>query len=438
MQIHTVRDAPQAACDRGTQLPGVSSSKRRNWQQSGQKREFFLKYNSRDFMYKLYAIQTLVRAGRQRRGPTIGEAMKRRQFLAGTGAVAAVASPSFPSPAIAQGARELKLVTTWPKGLPGLGTGAERVARSITALSSGRLRVTVFAAGELVGAFESFDAVAAGVADMYHGAEYYWQAHSPAFSFFAAVPFGLTASEMEAWIYWGGGQELWDKLSAGFNIKPLLVGNTGVQMAGWFVKEVTGIESYQGLRYRMPGLGGEVLRRLGAIVVNLPGSEIVSSLQSGAIDAGEWIGPWNDMALGLHEAANYYYYPGFHEPGTAFALGINKTLWDALGPEDQNLIATAAAAENVRLLAEFDANNSTALGTLARDHGVQLRKFDDDILRAFGKASGEVVAEIGTGDPLTRRVYESYMNFRKASTPWTDISERAYLNARALDFPYGE
>jgi TRAP-type mannitol/chloroaromatic compound transport system substrate-binding protein len=272
---------------------------------------------------------------------------------------------------------------------------------------------------------------------MYHSAEYYWQMSSPAFSFFCTVPFGLTANEMDAWIYWGGGQELWDELSAGFKIKPLLVGNTGVQMAGWFVKEVTGIESYQGLRYRMPGLGGEVLSRVGAIVVNLPGGEIVSSLQSGAIDASEWIGPWNDMALGLQEAAKYYYYPGFHEPGTAFALGINKAVWDGLSPDDRNVIAAAAAAENVRSLAEFNANNTAALDTLVSEHGVQVRKLDDAIVRALGKASGEVLAEISQHDPLTRRVYESFLGFRKNAIRWSDLSEHAYLNARALDFPYG-
>jgi TRAP-type mannitol/chloroaromatic compound transport system substrate-binding protein len=363
--------------------------------------------------------------------------MKRRKFLASTGAVAGVAV-AFPKPAITQGVRELKLVTSWPKGLPGLGTGAERVARSITALSGGRLQVNVFAAGEFVGAFESFDAVAAGVADMYHSADYYWQSYSPAFSFFCAVPFGLTASEMNSWIYWGGGQELWDTLGAEFSLKPLLVGNTGVQMGGWFAKEVTGVESYKGLRYRMPGLGGEVLRRLGAIVVNLPGGEIVASLQSGAIDASEWIGPWNDMALGLHEAAKYYYYPGFHEPGTAFDLGVNKTLWDGLGPDDQNVIATAAAAENVRLLAEFNANNTAALDILVKEHGVQVRKLDDASLQALGKTSGEVLAETSQHDPLTRRVYESFLSFRKTAIRWGELSEQAYLNARSLQFPYGD
>ena len=197
--------------------------------------------------------------------------MDRRNFLAGAGMTAGVVA-SLPAPALSQGMRELKMVTTWPKGLPGLAASAERIAQAITTASGNRIKVKVFAAGELVKPFESFDAVSSGVADMYHGAEYYWEKQSPAFNFFAAVPFGFTADEMAAWILFGGGQALWDELSAGFNIKPLMSTNTGAQMGGWFTKEVTGPESYKGLRYRMPGLGGEVLRRLGAVVVPLPGA----------------------------------------------------------------------------------------------------------------------------------------------------------------------
>jgi TRAP-type mannitol/chloroaromatic compound transport system substrate-binding protein len=231
--------------------------------------------------------------------------MRRRNFLAAAGAVTAAAS-SFAAPAIAQGAREIKLVTSWPKDLPGLGTSAARLAKLITDTSGGRLQVEMFPAGDMVAPFEVFDAVSAGIVEMYHSAEYYWENRSPAFNFFASVPFGLTASEMNSWIYRGGGQALWDELSAAYDIKPMLASNTGVQMGGWFAKPVTSIESYKELRYRMPGLGGEVLRRLGAVVVNLPGGEIVRALQSGAIDASEWVGPWNDLELGLHNATKYW------------------------------------------------------------------------------------------------------------------------------------
>ena len=357
--------------------------------------------------------------------------MDRRRFLAGTGIVAGAAS-AFPTPALAQGVRELKMVTSWPKGLPGLQTSAERIARAITTASGNRIKVKVFAAGEMVKAFEAFDAVSNGVADMYHSAEYYWEKQSPAFNFFAAVPFGFTADEMSAWIHFGGGQALWDELSAKFNIKPLMSTNTGVQMGGWFTKEVKGPESYAGLKYRMPGMGGEVLRRLGAVVVALPGGEIVPALKSGAIDASEWVGPWNDMVLGLHKVSKHYYYPGFHEPGTVLSTGVNKELWDKLTAEDRNLISTVAMAEYTNSLAEFNANNAKSLQELMQDKNVEIRKFDDALLQALGKASNDVLAETASKDALTRKIYESYSGFRKQQISWTNLAERGYLNARDL------
>ena len=363
--------------------------------------------------------------------------MDRRGFLTRAGAVAGV-SATFPAPAIAQGARELKMVTSWPKGFPGLGSSAERLGSAITANTGGRLKVQVFGAGQFVNAFEVFDAVSGGVADMYHSFEGYFEKKSPAFNFFSAIPFGFTADEMAAWIHFGGGQELWDELTDGFNIKPLLSTSTGAQMGGWFTKEVTGPQSYAGLRYRMPGLGGEVLRRMGAVVVNLPVGEITAALKSGAIDASEWVGPWNDMVLGLHKVSKFYYYPGFHEPGTALSLGINKKLWDGLSADDRNAISTVANAEYTLSLAEFNANNAKALQELREDKAIEIRKFDDSLLEAFGKTSGEVVADTGQKDPLTRRIYDSYIRFRRRATNWADLAERGYLNARALNFPYGD
>jgi TRAP-type mannitol/chloroaromatic compound transport system substrate-binding protein len=365
------------------------------------------------------------------------ENMDRRQFVAGASVGVAAVASAFPRPAIAQGVRELKMVTIWPKTLPGLQSGAERVAASIGALSGGRLNVKVFAAGQLVGAFESFDAVSSGLADMYHASEITWAGRSAAFSYFCNVPFGLTPSEINAWVYHGGGQALWDELSAGFGLKPLMCGNTGPQMGGWFTKELIGVESYKGLRYRMPGVGGEVLRRLGAVVVNLPASEIIPSLRSGAIDASEFAGPWVDMALGLNKAAKYYYYPGFHEPGAALSLVVNKKLWDSLDRTDRSLIETAAAAETALSYADFTANDAVALQQLANDPAIEVRKLDDSILEALGKVSGEVLYETSRKDDLTRRVYDSFIKFRTSALRWGDVSERAFLNARALPYPYG-
>jgi len=361
----------------------------------------------------------------------------RRGMIVKAGAATAAAA-AFPAPAISQGIREFKLATSWPKDLPGLQTSAERIGRAITVATGNRIRVTVFAAGELVKPFEVFDAVSSGVIEMYHSAEYYWERRSPAFNFFAAVPFGFTADEMAAWIHFGGGQALWDELSANYNIKPLLTTNTGVQMGGWFSKEVNSLQNYAGLKYRMPGLGAEVLRRLGAAVVNLPGGEIVPALRSGAIDASEWVGPWDDMHLGLHKASKFYYYPGFHEPGTVLATAINKARWDSLTAEERGLITTVANAEYAYSLAEFNTNNAKSLQELRQDKNIEIRKFDDSILKAFGEHSGEVMAEVGAKDPLTRRTYQSYMEFRNRYTPWSDMAERAYLNARSLPFSYGD
>jgi TRAP-type mannitol/chloroaromatic compound transport system substrate-binding protein len=262
---------------------------------------------------------------------------RRRQLLMGATAAVAAAG-SLASPAIAQGIKELKMVTSWPENLPGSGISAGRLAQSITTVSDGRLKVTVYPDGSLVRAFEVFDAVSDGAADMYHSADYYFEEKSPALNFFCAVPYGMTADELSSWIAFGGGQALWDEVDASFNIKPLLCMNTGVQMGGWFNKEVNGPEAYRGLRYRMPGLGAEVLRRMGATVVTIPAGEIVGALKSGAIDASEWIGPWPDTALGLNKAAEFYYYPGFHEPGTSSTLGINKSLWDGLSVSERALI----------------------------------------------------------------------------------------------------
>src|SRR5438067_5438048 len=246
---------------------------------------------------------------------------RREMLLAATAGLASAAI--LPAPAIAQGTRELTMVTSWSENSIPYQISADRLARSLANLSDGRFKITVYPQGKLVAAFETFDAVAAGVADMYHSSDNYFGAKIPALNFFSEVPFGMTADELSSWIAFGGGQALWDEVDAPFNIKPLSCFNEGVQMGGWFNKEVNSPADFKGLRYRMPGLGGEVLRRMGATVVLTPGGEIMTALKTGAIDASEWVGPWADIALGLDQVADYYYYPGFHEPGTSVTLGIN-------------------------------------------------------------------------------------------------------------------
>lgn len=360
--------------------------------------------------------------------------MKRRSFL--TGGIGALgvgaASLGLGKPARAQTSRQLKMVTAWPKNLPGLGTSAERLAKRIGEATDGRITVRVFAAGELVPALEVFDAVVQGTADIYHGAEYYWQGKASAFNFFAAVPFGLTANEMMAWIYHGGGQELWDELSRPFNIKPFMAANTGVQMGGWYNTEINSPEDLKGLVIRMPGLGGEVLTELGATAVSLAGGEIFTALQSGNIDGTEWVGPWNDLAFGFYRIAKYYYYPGFHEPGTVLSAGINLELWDSLSASDQAIISDAMAAENSYALAEFNTRNGFALTDLIENHGVTLKRFSDETIAAIGTVSARVVERVGSENELSRRIYESYLNARTQSLQWGEIAEKAYWDARRL------
>jgi TRAP-type mannitol/chloroaromatic compound transport system substrate-binding protein len=358
--------------------------------------------------------------------------MRRRDLLTGAGSLATGTTLSLPAPVIAQGTRQLKMVTDWPEGTPGLQTSAIRFAHTIGIATGGRIRIEVYPSGALVRPFETFDAVAAGVADIYHSDEYYFEKKSAAFNFFSAVPFGFTADELFAWIKYGGGQELWDTLSGQFNIKPLLCLNTGTQMGGWFTREIASPEGFKGLRYRMPGLGAEVLRRLGAIVVTLPGTEIVPALKSGAIDASEWVGPRLDMSMGLHEAARYYYYPGFHEPGTGSSVGINRRVWESLDTSDRQVFEAVAACEYARSLAEFNANNALSLRKLRAEGSVKILKFDDSVLRTFLTTSKEVVAEAGSADDLSKKIYQSYAQFRASIMDWSDIAERAFLNSRRL------
>ena len=357
---------------------------------------------------------------------------RRRTVLLSAAVTAAVGRLS--APAIAQGIKELKMVTSWPKGTPGLDSGAQRLAKSISELSDGRLKVTVYPAESLVGAFEVFDAVGAGVADMYHADDYYpdFTARSPALNFFCTVPYGMTADELGAWIGFGGGQYLWDEVSGQFNIKPFMALNTGVQMGGWFNKEINSPTDYKGLRYRMPELGAEVLRRMGATVVTTPGGEIATALKSGAIDDAEWIGPWMDMDLGLDKAADFYYYPAFHEPGTNEALGVNKTLWDGLTSSEKALIEAAAQAEVTHSLAQFNAENVKALKLLRADSRIKILRFNDELIKTFGKLSKEVLADTAAKDPLTRKVYDSYTAFRAGVMDWGELSETGYRDTRRL------
>nr|WP_254262506.1 TRAP transporter substrate-binding protein [Marinobacterium weihaiense] len=336
------------------------------------------------------------------------------------------------APAMAAPDFKWKMVTTWPKNFPGLGTGANQLADMINKMTNGRIQVKVYGAGELVGALEIFDAVSRGTAEMGHGAAYYWKGKSTAAQFFSAVPFGLTAQEMNAWLYHGGGMELWEEVYDKFGLIPGAAGNTGVQMGGWFNKEINSVEDLKGLKMRIPGLGGEVLKRAGGTPVLLPGGEIFSSLQSGTIDATEWVGPYNDMAFGLHRAAKYYYYPGWHEPGTTLECFINKEAFQALPEDLQIIVRNALRVANQDMLAEFMTKNNQALDQLVNKHGVELRNFPDDVMLKLRTISDEVVAEEAQKDEITKKVYDSFVQFRDQVQKWTAVSEQAYIHGRSL------
>lgn len=361
--------------------------------------------------------------------------MKRRDFVKKLGGSGLLAGGALTAPAIVKASNKVqvkwKMVTTWPKNFPGLGTGANYLANLIGEMSGGRIEVKVYGAKELVPAFEIFDAVSRGTAEMGHGAAYYWKGKSEAAQFFAAVPFGLTAQEMNAWFYHGGGMELWRETYAPFGLVPTAAGNTGVQMGGWFNKEINSVADLKGLKMRIPGLGGEVLRRAGGTPVSLPGGEIFTSLQSGAIDATEWVGPYNDLAFGLYKTAKHYYYPGWHEPGTTLECFVNKKAFEALPKDLQSIVLNASRVANQDMLAEYTARNNQALATLVNKHKVDLRRFPDDVLNKLRTLSDEVVAEVAAKDKLSKKVFDSYRTFREQAIAWHDISERAYLNARA-------
>ena len=323
-----------------------------------------------------------------------------------------------------------RLVTSWPKNYPGLGMAPERIADLVEEMSNGQMKITVFGAEEQVPAFGVFDAVSSGSHQMGHSGGYFWKGKVPAAQFFTSVPFGLTADEINAWVNRGGGLELWREIYAPFNIYPIPAGNTGTQMFGWFNKEINSLEDIKGLKMRIPGIGGEVLKEAGGIPVTLPGGELFTALQTGVIDATEWVGPYNDLTFGFHQAAKYYYYPGWHEPGPMLELLINKDAWDSLPKHLQVIIETASKAVNQDMLDEYLAKNNQALTELVNVHGVELRKLPDDVIEEFRKISNKILNDLSEEDEVIAEVYSSYLKFKKDVSAYHEISEDAFIEAR--------
>jgi TRAP-type mannitol/chloroaromatic compound transport system substrate-binding protein len=346
-------------------------------------------------------------------------------------AIAVGLAGSVAAPAIAHAQTvKWKMVTSWPKRLPGPGMSAERVAERIRALSGGRIDITVYAAGEIVPAFEVLGAVGNGVAELGHTASFYWQGKMPAAAYFTTVPFGLTPGEHVAWIDAGGGQHLWDELYAPFGVKPFMGGNTGVCMGGWFRRELNSLADLRGLKLRSLGLGGELYRRLGATPQTTPPGEILSSLQSGVLDGAEFVGPGTDIALGLYRVAPFYYYPGFNKPNGTGECIIALKVWETLDAGAKAILAHACAAEANFALAEMERLNAEALGVLTEQHSVKLRAFPTDLVAAARAQSADVLGELAARDAVSRKIHESYLRFRERTAAWSRISIESVLGAR--------
>jgi TRAP-type mannitol/chloroaromatic compound transport system substrate-binding protein len=322
-----------------------------------------------------------------------------------------------------------KLVTTWPPNFPVLGEGCNMLAEWVKTMSGGRMEINVYGGGELVPALESFEAVSSGAVEMGHGAAYYWAGKSPAMQFFTTVPFGMNAQQMNSWVYCGGGLELWEELYAKFGLVPFPAGNTGVQMAGWFNREINSIEDFKGLKMRIPGLGGKVLEKAGGTAVLSAGSEIYTNLERGVIDATEWIGPYHDYKMGFHNIAKYYYAPGWHEPGPILDLFINKRAFDGLALDLQEIIRTAAYRLNAWATSEFEAKNNFYLKKMIEEDNVDVRNFSKDVLNDLKKYSLEVIEEVTSKDQDSAKVYASCSKFQKEIRNWSNYSEKLYHNS---------
>lgn len=366
--------------------------------------------------------------------------MKRREFISKavtTGVVAsAVAASTYSAPAISQNLRKWRFITTWPKNLPGLGTGAQYFADQVTKCSNGRLTVQLYSSGEIVPAFESIDAVAAGTVEMGHGAPFYWKGKAPATQFISNFPFGLTAQEYNAWYHYGGGAALCDEVYADLGCKFLVCGNTGVQHPGWSRKEINTLADFKGLKMRMPGIGGEVMRRLGAIVVDMPGSEVGAALASGLVDWVEWNNPYGEASMGFWRHAQYYYTPGWHEGGTVLETFINKDAWNDLDDDLKAIVTNCAYATNDVMLSEFQARSGPILQQFVNEHGVQIRKLSNEQLVKIGTTCGEVISELVAADPMSKRVFDSMNKFRAEQIFYSATTEQDFFRARSLDYKW--
>src|SRR3954465_2687551 len=346
-----------------------------------------------------------------------GEPVKRRQFIAS--AAAGVAAGAVAKPAIAQSHPDIqwRLSSTFPKSLDTLYGAAEAFSKYVSEATDGKFQIQPFAAGEIVGTFQAFDAVSNGTVEMIQGPGYYYYGKDPTFAVFADIPFGLNARQKNAWLMQGGGNELVNEFLGKYNVHAIPGGNTGTQMGGWFRKEVKTVADLQGLKFRIAGIAGQILQKLGVVPQQIAGGEIYPALERGTIDAAEWVGPYDDEKLGFNKVAPFYYYPGFWEGGPALHFFINTAKWNEL-PKSYKALATVAASHaGIDMTAKYDAKNPAALRRLV-GAGAQLRPFSQEILEASLKASNETYDELSAKNPDWKKVYESYRAFRSEEYLW--------------------
>jgi len=361
--------------------------------------------------------------------------MDRRKFLSAAGV--GTAAVALATPAIAQDKRQWKMVTAWPKNLPGPGVAAQTLADRITTLSGGRIEVTLYAAGELVPGRGVFDAVSEGTAELYHAVPAYWGSKSKGILLFGSQPFGLRADEQFGWMYHGGGQALYDEMYGRFGIKPFLCGNSGPQWGGWFRNDINSAEDLKGLKFRTTGLASEMAAKLGMAAEAMSGPAMFQALQTGALDAGEFIGPWTDSALGYYQVAKNYYWPGVGEPSSVEECGVNSEAFESL-PDDLKLVVTLACESLYNpVWTEYTTKHARALKALVADEGVQVKMFPEDVITAMGVAAGEVIDELRQDDDeLVVRITESFIEYRDSVGPYMVYADNGQMNARAAVMGY--
>lgn len=321
------------------------------------------------------------------------------------------------------------MVTTWPPNFPIIGTSCNRFAKKVYEMSAGQLDIKVYGAGELIPALEVFDAVSSGTAQAGHGAAYYWTGKIPAAQFFTTVPFGLNAMAQGTWIMHGGGIELWRKIYKRFHLRPYIGGNTGLQMGGWFNKEINSIDDFKSLKMRIPGLASRILKEVGATPVLVAGGEIYTNLERGVIDATEWLGPYHDQLMGFQDIAKYYYTPGWHEPGSALEIIINDNAYQKLPPHLQQIIEVCAGYVNNWMTTEMIYKNAVAYSELKKNQTIEVRQFSSETLQELRKVSKSTLQQMSDHDPEIAEVYTSFLKFKKTMDSYTNVAEKLYYTS---------